>query len=740
MKQTISPIGLLIIAIFLLVGCVKENKLLLTEFGEPTLKLSTNFVDKDITQATVNIDITTPSNITWKATVQTGIDWFSIASDKQTGAGSFSLPIDFQENIDLAPREGNIFIIGYRGDSNEPIGVSKIKIIQAGRAPFIKLVNADGDEISELNVSRMGGNSGFRIVSNIDWKFSFSEISTPETPATWLSAVSPANSQGSKGASISINATGNPSYDNPRSAKLLVEGVNVTSPVQASLTVKQATRIDAQSIRIVGMSGILKDGQANITLEPQPSGSALIMPGEVNVDGSGTSILLYENVAVGNYVIKTVKYTDATSVDIGGFVNIIASSDHISPSEHWDNALKMFGGDSPARPITIANATQLKLIADAVNSGNTYEGIFLKQTSDISLAEFSNWIPIGSTTNRFKGIYDGNNKMITDLTITSTAANAGFIGFIEGTATLNAEVKNLSVYGTVTSSGAGSGCIVGRANNYSLISHCNNYATFAFTGGQSGGVVGTCASDLAVNVNRKDNILVEYCINKSTNGVVGAKNDNGGVVGLNYGTVRYCAHEGNIKSTIMRMGGVVGANYAVVERCYTSGVVALENVTTAYNSGGLLGFGSQYSILRDSYFCGDMSGLNENRAAALVGQYSNQNSGQTSIEIRNCYIVGVLSTNAGFIVGNNNGYGWNTSLTNGKITGIYHEEGASITKNSGNEAGSIAQYAGVSETLSPTNMKLKASFVGWDFDTIWTIDETSSYPYFKEFAPPIKPH
>lgn len=723
------------ICFFVLLFSCTDEKYLLLESTQPTLVLSTNFIDKDISQSTSKIGITVEGSATWKATVLTGVEWFSIPIANQTGSGSDSIVLNFLSNDELAFREGKIEVVAFRGETKEPTCVSIIRVIQAGRAPFIKLVNTVGEALTQLNMSRMGGIASFRIVSNIDWKLSFVDVANPTLTTDWVTSIDPPTKHGSKSANVTISGTGNPSYDAVRTANVLVESVGITEVVQAKLLLNQATKIDAKSILIAGMIGYLKDGAAEIVLEPQPAGTALTIPVEINNEGGGTSILLLEPLALGNYLMKQINYTALSSVSLNGLVSIVANAENKNASENWDNGLKMFGGNSSARPLTVASAVELKMIADAVNAGNAYAGLYIQQSADISLADYANWTPIGNATNKFKGIYDGNNKSITNLTITSTVINTGLFGVVEGTVEKNAEIRNLSLYGSVTSTGAASGCFVGRAYENVIISHCTNFATFNFSGGQSGGIVGICANDVTINQNRKENILVEYCINKSVSGVVGVKNDNGGVVGFSYGTVRYCAHEGNIKSTLMRMGGLVGANYALVERCYVSGTVTIENVTTAYNSGGILGFGSQYSTLKDSYFCGDMSGLNENRAGALVGQYSNQNSGQTSIEIRNCYVAGTLPVNAGFVVGNNNGYGWNNALANGKITGIYHLEGVGITKNSGNEPLSTAQYLGISETLTASAMKLQASFAGWDFSTIWAIDATNSFPYLKDFIP-----
>lgn len=48
-------------------------------------------------------------------------------------------------------------------------------------------------------------------------------------------------------------------------------------------------------------------------------------------------------------------------------------------------------------PYLIEDAKDLKLLAEKVNSGETYEGKYFKQTANIDLENEPNWTPIGGT-------------------------------------------------------------------------------------------------------------------------------------------------------------------------------------------------------------------------------------------------------------------------------------------------------------------------------------------------------
>lgn len=97
----------------------------------------------------------------------------------------------------------------------------------------------------------------------------------------------------------------------------------------------------------------------------------------------------------------------------------------------------------------ISNAKQLAGIAFLVNNGyTTFSGKTIKLVEDISLKS-NVWIPIGNTTYKFCGIFDGNNKDIRDLNINILSSESehdiyGLFGYIK-----NAEIKDLYIYGDI---------------------------------------------------------------------------------------------------------------------------------------------------------------------------------------------------------------------------------------------------------------------------------------------------
>ena len=80
----------------------------------------------------------------------------------------------------------------------------------------------------------------------------------------------------------------------------------------------------------------------------------------------------------------------------------------------WDGTTEPWtkGAGTKSSPYLIENPKQLAYLADMVYAGvSHYQGVYFKQTEDFDMNGKA-WIPSGTETNYFSGVYDGNNKMI----------------------------------------------------------------------------------------------------------------------------------------------------------------------------------------------------------------------------------------------------------------------------------------------------------------------------------------
>ena len=199
-------------------------------------------------------------------------------------------------------------------------------------------------------------------------------------------------------------------------------------------------------------------------------------------------------------------------------------------------------------PYLIEDAKDLKLLAEKVNSGETYEGKYFKLTADIDLKN-EEWTPIGTMLveegRPFQGTFDGDGYKITNLKVTGNSNNAGLFGY-----TQDATIKNCNVTGEVKGFNDVGG-IVGNADGKTQILSCS------FRGDVTG----------------EDSYI-------------------GGIAGSARGTIKNCYALADVTARIEIAGGIAGYAYHVtIENCYYSG-----NVPAGNSAGGIAGFVSGSTI------------------------------------------------------------------------------------------------------------------------------------------------
>lgn len=113
-----------------------------------------------------------------------------------------------------------------------------------------------------------------------------------------------------------------------------------------------------------------------------------------------------------------------------------------TPSEIF--AASSGDGSTEAEAYIIESAEQLRAFSKSVTDGdgNDYSGKYIKLLADIDLGgdESNQWTPIGNSTERFNGIFDGNNKKITGLYINNSLEYQGLFGYANENATIKTSV------------------------------------------------------------------------------------------------------------------------------------------------------------------------------------------------------------------------------------------------------------------------------------------------------------
>jgi len=257
----------------------------------------------------------------------------------------------------------------------------------------------------------------------------------------------------------------------------------------------------------------------------------------------------------------------------------------------------------------VDTAAKLQWVKDSGSVSASY-----KVTANIDLSGCTWSHGIGSSASRFSGVFDGNGKTISNLTISGgNTQNLGLIDYLTGTVT-DLTLASPSVTGTNTYLGA----VAGQVGATGIIS--NVTATSLSVSGTSylGGIVGTSESGSTLS-----NITASGTVTSTVNnagGIVGStqgsltnvvssvdvngNSNSGGLVGTisNSGSITDSTSTGNVTATgATGVGGAVGFAAGTRPNCpILTGVRTTGNIDASQYVGGLVGYGNCYFINRSS--------------------------------------------------------------------------------------------------------------------------------------------
>ena len=202
----------------------------------------------------------------------------------------------------------------------------------------------------------------------------------------------------------------------------------------------------------------------------------------------------------------------------------------------------------------IGTGAELAWFAKTVNDGtNNIKG---KLTKDIELAGCP-WTPIGNTSKGFTGELDGAGFAVRNLCINSTADNQGLIGRLGA----NGKVHDLTVTGSVTTTGNTAGGIVGYAPAKTSVINCLNEADVTAKT-CAAGVVGKAQASVTNPTGAKNAPAIKNCGNTGTIIATDAKSGNaGGIAAIHMqyqmfgGVFTDCINVGSVTAS-KKAGGV----------------------------------------------------------------------------------------------------------------------------------------------------------------------------------------
>ena len=270
--------------------------------------------------------------------------------------------------------------------------------------------------------------------------------------------------------------------------------------------------------------------------------------------------------------------------------------------------------------IPIASASDLAKIGN--DAAYPLNGHYV-QTQDIAFtsSDYSSaskgWMPIGSQTAPFTGVYDGQNHQIRNVMSKGTfgsSGETGLFGVVKG-----ATIQNLGIVDSTFSNSTYLASFSGKAYDATFI---NCYANNTVDG----------KNTAAGLVAHGENTCFRQCFNM---GGISGSNDIGGIVGvLKSGSIDTCFNAGSITSTgylstTDNVGGIVGdmGDYKsptddTIRNCYNTGSASSRSLYSAGIAGGsenpisscyFAGSGHKYGICfddegTDCYFDQEASG------------------------------------------------------------------------------------------------------------------------------------
>ena len=320
------------------------------------------------------------------------------------------------------------------------------------------------------------------------------------------------------------------------------------------------------------------------------------------------------------------------------------------------------GTGSKTDPFQISTAVQLDSVRNYLDSA-----FILINNIDLGITPYDTgigWVPIGKSSAKFNGSFNGAGYIISNLYINRPASDhTGLFGY-----TNESTINNLGVINCNITGHKFTGSLVGVNNEISVVTNC--YAT--------GKILGT-----------------KGCVG----GLVGYNSNSSSMSGC------YAACEVTGEDYI---GGLVGRNTpaSVITNSYSTG-----KVSGASYIGGLAGYNYTSSIISDCYATGNVSGT-VNYIGCLVG------CNESSSQITNCYATGE-ATGAGSYIGGITGYNTSSTITNAYFNNetCRQNAGMGYDDNSQTVTG-----------LTTTQMKQQSNFTGFDFSAVWALRPDTTYP------------
>ena len=316
---------------------------------------------------------------------------------------------------------------------------------------------------------------------------------------------------------------------------------------------------------------------------------------EGNIDNTIENVPVkpnYRTNIVGNLITSKTAYTIELDETWGTPEEVV---------DLWDGtSMKQPAYDETTKTYSISVPSEIAWLAAAVNGtlpetkaavpADSFSGKTFILTKDINLNDQA-WTPIGNSTNKFQGTFDGNGKTIKNLCVIGTDNYVGLLGF-----TTDGTIKNLTIENAKVSGRVGVGVVAGspytsKFENITVKGHVEVNG-MAYVGGVGGRNAYANWSNITVNVDETSYVNA-YSVENGT----AYRSYVGGVVGFNGEgghSFKNITSNIDVKGSTIDVGGLFGiAHYGNhFENCSCSGnveIYAAEESAEAEEIGGIAG-------------------------------------------------------------------------------------------------------------------------------------------------------
>ena len=333
-------------------------------------------------------------------------------------------------------------------------------------------------------------------------------------------------------------------------------------------------------------------------------------------------------------------------------------------------------GDACSYDEFIKNKNDMLNFLKSIATGNTYEGKNIILQSDIDLAgvNLESYWPASEYKREFKGHFNGNNKTIRNLTLTSKEHRVGLFR----TTGKGAFIENLKLEKVEINSSAskkGYAALVGFAGGNTTVKNVEIVSGFISGYKYVGGIIGESGEDAKP--------IILNCTNNAE--IRSFDTDAGGMIGnANKFYAAGCVNNGKVTANRGGAAGIIGYHCALasVRKCKNTGEI------TGYDcAGGICGrieHDKRFSHFIDNENTGNITATNQGSAGGIVG-WTNAGGAYTGNKNSGAVVCKATEKShcAGGILGGNedDAIAFKNNTNSGSVTG-------------NDRAGGIAGYLG----------------------------------------------